>query len=76
MLPKYAPWLNLIEPWWKQLRSLALKGWRFGSLKALKEKLQAALAYWNEHAYPYLWKKLPQKQELFGECEIRGLNYD
>jgi transposase len=28
-LPKYAPWLNLIELWWKQLRSLALKGRRF-----------------------------------------------
>lgn len=75
LLPKYAPWLNLIEPWWKQLRSLALKGWRFEGVKALKEKLQAALAYWNEHAYPYLWKKRPQKQEVLGECELRGLNY-
>jgi hypothetical protein len=28
-LPKYACWLNLIEPWWKQLKSLALKGRRF-----------------------------------------------
>src|SRR5260221_13584620 len=27
--PTYAPWLNLIEPWWKTLRSLALKGRRF-----------------------------------------------
>jgi hypothetical protein len=24
--PKYAAYLNLIEPWWKVLRSLALKG--------------------------------------------------
>jgi DDE superfamily endonuclease len=24
--PKYATYLNLIEPWWKILRSLALKG--------------------------------------------------
>jgi transposase len=29
LLPKYACWLNLIEPWWKQLRGLALKGRRF-----------------------------------------------
>jgi transposase len=28
-IPKYACWLNLIEPWWKQLRNLALKGRRF-----------------------------------------------
>lgn len=75
LLPKYAPWLNLIEPWWKQLKSLALKGWCFDGVKALKEKLQAALAYWNEHAYPYIWKKRPQKQEVLSECEIRGLNY-
>ena len=27
--PKYAAYLNLIEPWWKVLRSLALKGRRF-----------------------------------------------
>ena len=27
-IPKYCCWLNLIEPWWKQLRSLALKGRR------------------------------------------------
>ena len=27
--PKYAAYLNLIEPWWKMLRSLALKGRRF-----------------------------------------------
>ena len=31
-IPKYACWLNLIEPWWKQLRSLALKGRRFERL--------------------------------------------
>ena len=29
--PKYAAYLNLIEPWWKILRSLALKGRRFES---------------------------------------------
>jgi hypothetical protein len=27
--PKYAAYLNLIEPWWKVRRSLALKGRRF-----------------------------------------------
>jgi len=28
-LSKYAAYLNLIEPWWKVLRSLALAGRRF-----------------------------------------------
>jgi hypothetical protein len=27
--PTYAPWLNLIEPWWKTLRSIALACCRF-----------------------------------------------
>ena len=34
-LPKYACWLNLIEPWWKQVRSLPLKGRRFETLDEL-----------------------------------------
>jgi transposase len=61
-IPKYACWLNLIEPWWKQLRSLALKGRRFETLVELTEALNAALDYWNTHRHPYHWKKKPQKQ--------------
>jgi transposase len=61
-IPKYACWLNLIEPWWKQLRSLALKGKRFESLDELTNALIAALDYWNAHCYPYRWKKVPQEQ--------------
>ena len=63
-IPKYACWLNLIEPWWKQIRSLALKGRRFETLDELKAALSAALVYWNEHKHPYRWKKLPQDQPL------------
>ena len=62
-IPKYACWLNLIEPWWKQLRSLALKGRRFETLEELEAALWAALAYWNAHRRPYRWKKRPQQQE-------------
>ena len=61
-IPKYACWLNLIEPWWKQLRSLALKGKRFESLDELTNTLNAALDYWNVHRHPYRWKKVPQEQ--------------
>lgn len=63
-IPKYACWLNLIEPWWKQLRSLALKGRRFETPEELSQALQAALDYWNAHCYPYRWKKRPQEQML------------
>ena len=61
-IPKYASWLNLIEPWWKQLRSLALKGRRFETKEELQAALEAALAYWNAHRHPYVWKKRPQEQ--------------
>ena len=61
-IPKYACWLNLIEPWWKQLRSLALKGRCFETLDELAEALNAALNYWNAHRHPYHWKKKPQEQ--------------
>jgi transposase len=61
-LPKYACWLNLIEPWWKQLKSLALKGRRFEDLQQLTQALNMGLAYWNNHCHPYVWKKRPQEQ--------------
>lgn len=61
-LPKYACWLNLIEPWWKQLRSLALKGRRFETLDELQHAVETAVVYWNAHKHPYQWKKQPQEQ--------------
>ncbi len=61
-LPKYACWLNLIEPWWKQIRSLALKGRRFESEDDLAEALTNALTYWLAHKHPYRWKAQPQVQ--------------
>lgn len=63
--PKYACWLNLIEPWWKQLRSLALKGRRFETLEELTQVLTDALEYWNAHKHPYRWKKTPQQQPAY-----------
>jgi transposase len=63
-LPKYACWLNLIEPWWKQLRSLALKGRRFETPAQVREALEQAVKYWNAHPHPYIWKKKPQEQFL------------
>ena len=61
-LPKYACWLNLIEPWWKQLKSLALKGRKFEMQAELEAALWEGLEYWNRHRYPYQWKKKPQEQ--------------
>ena len=53
--PKYAAYLNLIEPWWKILRSLALKGRRFETWEAITEAIAAATVYWNKHRHPFIW---------------------
>jgi len=52
--PTYAAYLNLIEPWWKVLRSLALKGRRFATWEEVCAAVQAATRYWNAHRHPFL----------------------
>ena len=53
--PKYAGYLNLIEPWWKTLRFLALKGRRFEVWTEIVEPVRQATDYWNAHKHPYIW---------------------
>lgn len=53
--PTYAAYLNLIEPWWKTLRSLALKGRRFETWAAIEQAVAEATTYWNAHNHPYVW---------------------
>ena len=53
--PKYAAYLNLIEPWWKVLRSLALKGRRFETWEEVCQAVAAATTYWNKHRHPFIW---------------------
>ena len=51
--PKYAAYLNLIEPWWKVLRSLALAGRRFETCDEVTEAIAQATDYWNAHRHPF-----------------------
>jgi len=53
--PTYAAYLNLIESWWKILRSLALKGRRFETLDQIAMAVDAATVYWNAHRLPFVW---------------------
>jgi transposase len=53
--PTKAAYLNLIEPWWKILRSLALKGRRFETWEDVCQAVEAATAYWNKHRHPFKW---------------------
>jgi transposase len=71
-IPTYACWLNLIEPWWKQLRSLALKGRCFETIDELADALNATLDYWTRHR---VFTLLQQRCEAAhqGRC-VRILN--
>lgn len=60
--PTYAAYLNLIEPWWKVLRSLALKGRRFATWDALCQAVEAATQYWNAHRHPFLWGRRKRRR--------------
>ena len=53
--PTYAACLNLIEPGWKTLRSLALKGRRFDAWAEIERAVQRATAYWNTRKHPFVW---------------------
>ncbi len=53
--PTKAAYLNLIEPWWKVLRSLALNGRRFETWAEVCQAVEAATAYWNGHRHPFIW---------------------
>jgi hypothetical protein len=62
--PTSAASLNLIEPWWKILRSLALKGKRFETWKEIEEAVETATAYWNAHKHPFVWGRRRRHQPL------------
>jgi len=53
--PTYAAYLNLIEPWWKVLRSLALQGRRFESWEEVARAVEEGTRYWNAHRHPFVW---------------------
>jgi hypothetical protein len=46
--------LNRIEPWWKVLKSLALKGRRSETWEGVCRAVEEATAYWNQHRHPFM----------------------
>jgi transposase len=60
--PKYAAYLNLIEPWWKVLRSLALAGRRFETWEEIIQAIEQATTYWNAHRHPFVWGRRRRHQ--------------
>jgi transposase len=60
--PRYAAYLNLIEPWWKVLRSLALMGRRFETWEQLCAAVDRATQYWNAHRHPFVWGRRKRRR--------------
>lgn len=61
-IPSGAAYLNLIEPWWKTLRSIALNGQRFDTWEEVKQAIQQATEYWNQRRHPYKWGERKRHQ--------------
>jgi transposase len=60
--PTKAAYLNLIEPWWKILRSLALKGRRFATWDEVCRAVDDATHYWNAHRHPFVWGRRTRRR--------------
>ena len=73
--PTYAAYLNLIEPWWKVLRSLALKGRRFEAWAEIEQAVARATACWNDHRHPFVWgrRRRHRQPRRFGIAAVPNL---
>ena len=74
--PRHAAYLNLIEPWWKILRSLALKGRRFEAWAEIERAVERATAYWNEHKHPFIWgrRRRHRQPRQFGVAALPAIS--
>jgi len=53
--PKHTSWLNQIELWFSILARRVLKRGNFASTDALRERILAFIAYFNQTAHPFRW---------------------
>jgi hypothetical protein len=53
--PTHTSWLNQIELWFSILTRRALKRGNFPSVAALRERILAFIAYYNQTAKPFQW---------------------
>ncbi len=60
--PTYAAYLNLIAPWWKVWRSVALKGRRFATWVEVSQAIARATRYWTAHRHPFVWGRRTRRR--------------
>jgi len=53
--PTHTSWLNQIELWFSILTRRVLRRGNFASLDALRERILAFVAYFNQTAHPFRW---------------------
>jgi transposase len=53
--PTHTSWLNQIELWFSILARRVLKRGNFASLDALRDRILAFVAYFNQSAHPFRW---------------------
>lgn len=71
--PTAAAYLNLIEPWWKVLRSLALNGRRFETWSEICAAVEQATSYWNAHRHPFVWGRRRRRHRAARSAGIARL---
>ena len=54
-VPKHTSWLNQIEIWFSILVRRVIKRGNFPSVEALRERILAFIAYFNQTARPFKW---------------------
>ena len=54
-IPTSSSWLNLVERWFGELDSKAIRRGVFLSVEDLKMSIQAFLKTWNENPNPFVW---------------------
>ena len=54
-VPKHTSWLNQIEIWFSILVRRVIKRGNFRSVEALRERIVAFVAYFNQTAKPFRW---------------------
>jgi hypothetical protein len=70
--PKHAAHLNLVEPWRKVPRSLALKGRRLEAWAEIERAVERATARWDEHEHAFVRgrRRRPRPRRRLGVAAV------
>ena len=70
-VPKHTSWLNQIEIWFSILVRRVIKRGNFPSVDALRERILAFIAYFNQTAKPFKWTDTGRPLTMYPEMDFR-----